>query len=160
MIRDIQITDINKILDCINLYEQSAHLEGSNKINKEFLMSNLKQGIISPNHKIVVKEMLNKIVGFAVGSLLQNHWNNQMYGEISYIFVHPDLEGRSHKKELFDELNTWFMDEGCHYSLSMTHHWTEQYTPHQDYIDQADQFYSKNDCVMVGHNYLKVLKND
>jgi N-acetylglutamate synthase-like GNAT family acetyltransferase len=158
MIRDIETTDINKILDCITLYEQSARLEGSNKINKDFLINNLRQGIISANHKIVVKEMMQKIVGFAVGTLLQNHWNNQMYGEISYIFVHPDLEGRSHKKELFDELNTWFMDEGCHYSLCMTHHWNEQYQPQSEYIEDSDKFYTHNDCVMVGHNYIKVLR--
>jgi len=158
MIRDIETTDINKILECIAVYEQSAKLSGSNSINKDFLINNLKQGIISPNHKIVVKEIANKIVGFAVGTLLQNHWNNQLYGEISYIFVHPDLEGRSHKKELFQHLNQWFQDEGCHYALSMTHHWDEHYQAQQDYIDQADDFYQDQDCVCVGKNYLKVLQ--
>ena len=50
MIRECEPNDINKILDCVNLAQSVADVPQMNEVNTQFLIQNLKKGIVSPDH--------------------------------------------------------------------------------------------------------------
>ena len=156
MIKDLDTTDLNKLVECIELYKDTVGVES---VDKEYLIKQIKESLIHQNHKIIVKEMMGKVVGFAVGTLLQNHWNGQRYGEVSYIFAHRELMGSTVKKELFDNLNNWFREEGCHYSLSLTSHWDKNYQPETEFLNTTKHFYTQAGCKIVGYNFVKELND-
>lgn len=154
MIKDLETTDLNKLVECIELYQQTVGIEN---LDKEYLIKQIKDSLIHQNNKIIVKEMMGKVVGFAIGTLLQNHWNGKRYGEVSYIFAHQELMARTVKKELFDNLNQWFSEEGCHYSLSLTTHWNDEYEPEEEFLNTTKEFYTQVGCKIVGYNFVKEL---
>ena len=156
MIRECIIDDINKLIECVDLMQEVNDVPTSNQVDKNFLIENLKKGIVSPQHKIMIKETANKIVAFAIGSVSQNIHNNKLYGEITYMFVHPEMMNLSVSQQLFDQLEEWTKEQQCQYLIALPSIWNEDYTMNE-LIEQIKNFYTKN-CNLVGYTFIKGLK--
>ena len=156
MIRECEPNDINKILDCVNLAQSVADVPQMNEVNTQFLIQNLKKGIVSPDHKILVKETQNKIIAFIVGSISQNIHNDKVYGEVTDLFVHPEMMKWTVSAELFKELENWFVEENCEYLVALPSSWNSDYTINNNLLEEMKNFYDKQ-CNLVGYVFVKGL---
>ena len=80
MIREFETKDFNSFIECIDTFGEDAQLDEANKIDKEHLLTQVKEGLISPEYKVFVKIMDDKIVGFIAGQLQQRFWNKKLFG--------------------------------------------------------------------------------
>ena len=105
---------------------------------------------------IVLLPEQNKIIAFIVGSISQNIHNDKVYGEVTYLFVHPEMMKWTVSAELFKELENWFVEENCEYLVALPSSWNSDYTINNNLLEEMKNFYDKQ-CNLVGYVFVKGL---
>jgi GNAT superfamily N-acetyltransferase len=159
MIKEFETKDFNSFIECIDTFGEDAQLDEANKIDKEHLLTQVKEGLISPEYKVFVKIMDDKIVGFIAGQLQQRFWNKKLFGEIIFIYVHPAVRNKRITDELFQQMSDWFEDTNCEYMISSVCHWDKYYEPQEEWMRKAKIFYEYKKMKPVGYYYIKDLMN-
>ena len=71
MIKDLETTDLKKLVEYVELYNKTV---GGKSMDKEQYNKQIKESHIHNNHKIKEKEMKRNAVYFALDRQIKNHY--------------------------------------------------------------------------------------
>ena len=117
-IRDATKEDIQTIADyCIALLEQHYELDTNFKPNdkaRESYFSFLIEAIESDKNKVLVAEINNCVIGYALGEIHKKPpvFALEKYGFISDVYIIDKFRKQGISKQLFKELYLWFEKKG------------------------------------------------
>ena len=93
MIRPVDPRELEKFVDLCIAHSKDAGMD-HDEINRMFLRKQLKQMLIEPNYQIFVAEQHGSFVGYVMGSIHEKLYNAKQYGELLFIFIHPEIRNK------------------------------------------------------------------
>lgn len=155
IIRQMQNTDINGLIECIKTQAVDADLPTSDAIDTMHLSKVIKEALIDNRYCVYVATQNNEIVGFCAGMLNMKHWNPTLYGEIFFIYTHPEHRSKKLADQLMDTMCEWFDEQNCAYILSSVMHFDEHYEPRDDYMRKGEIYFKSKGMKPVGCYFVK-----
>ncbi len=160
MIRQMNKDDINRMIDCIHTQALDASVPESDKINEAHLAHVIREAVIDPRYYVSVATEQDHIIGFCAGMLTMKHWNPKVYGEIFFIYTHPEKRSKKLADALFDDVYAWFEQNDCHYVLSSVLHFNEKFEPEEDYMRRARIYFKSKGMTPIGEYFIKGIERN
>lgn len=157
MVREIYPDEIEKLLDITIKHAIDAGLAGHDDVDRQFFKQQLRIIIMNPNYKIFVAEKGNKFIGYIIGKIGTKIWNKKKFGDVTFIFVDPEYRSKTLSDELFDNIESWFSENGCLFMLASCMTYNSDYTPYDNWLNRAGKFFESKSMNEVGHHYIKKL---
>ena len=155
IIRQMNKDDINAMIDCIKTQALDADLPSSDEIDVAHLSHVIRDALIDPRYYVLVAVEQDHIIGFCAGMLTMKHWNPRIYGEIFFIYTHPEKRSKKLADSLFDGLVDWFTEQKCAYVITSVLHFDEHYKPREDYMRKGDIYFKSKNLQPIGQCYIK-----
>ena len=160
MIRPVDPRELEKFVDLCIAHSKDAGMD-HDEINRMFLRKQLKQMLIEPNYQIFVAEQHGSFVGYVMGSIHEKLYNAKQYGELLFIFIHPEIRNKLILDQLYNRMEEWFLENNCMFMQASVMASDEEWLCQEKYVDKARDYFHKR-CGMkeVGYHFIKPLGRD
>lgn len=160
MIRFPKTTELELLVDIAIEHAKDAGLAGHDDIDRKFCKQQFKKVMMSPDYKVFVEEKNGKFVAYAIGKICQKIWNGKRYGELLFIFVHPEARNKHLADTLYQFVSDWFVEMRCDFMQASCMTYTKDYEPNEQWMKRIDTYYKSRDMQQVGYNFVKPLENN
>jgi len=159
MIRFPKTTELELLVDIAIEHAKDAGLAGHDDVDRSFVKKAFKHMMMSPDFKIFVEEKNGKFVAYAIGKICQKIWNGKRYGELTFIFVHPEARNKNLADTLYQYVCDWFVEMRCDFMQASCMTYTEDYKPNDKWLHRIQTYFKNRDMQEVGYHYVKPLES-
>lgn len=157
MIREPKTNELEKLVDIAIEHAVDAGLAGHDDVDRSFVKKSFKSVMISPDYKVYVEEKNNKFVAYCVAKICQKIWNGKRYGELLFIFVHPEARSKALADTMMQYVEDWFGEMRCDFMQASCMTYTKEYEPNEEWLRRIKTYYKTQDMNEVGYHYIKPL---
>ena len=161
MIRAPSTTDLDAISNLTMVHCKDAGMDGHDSVDKRRVKQQLREIMIHSNYQMFIAEQRGEIVGYIIGSIEEKFWNAKRYGEIMYIFIHPNIRNKLLLDDLWKYMTNWFLENNCmYYQASVLAH-DAKYQQQTEYVNKARKYFGEhNKMNEVGYHFCAELGRD
>tara|TARA_A100001201_G_C4094945_1_gene203380 strand:+ start:3301 stop:3795 length:495 start_codon:yes stop_codon:yes gene_type:complete len=158
MIREPRTDELEQLVDIAVEHAIDAGLAGHDDVDRHFVKKQFKNMMMSPDFKIIVEPRGDRFAAYAIGRICQKIWNGKRYGEMTFIFVHPEARSKVLADDLVSTLNHWFAEMRCDFVQTSCMTYTEDYKPNDEWLHRVRTYYKSQGMEEVGYHYVKPLE--
>tara|TARA_S200002703_G_scaffold102811_1_gene89067 strand:+ start:2080 stop:2574 length:495 start_codon:yes stop_codon:yes gene_type:complete len=160
MIREPKVTELEMLVDIAIEHAKDAGLGGHDDVDRKFVKKAFKQMMISPDFRIFVEEKNGKFIAYAIGKICQKIWNGKRYGELTFIFVHPEARSKSLADTLVQYVEQWFAEQKCDFMQASCMTYTQDYEANDEWLHRVKTYFKTQNMNEVGYHYVKPLESN
>lgn len=160
MIREPRTTELEKLVNIAIEHAKDAGLAGHDDVDRAFVKKAFKHMMMSPDYKIYVEDRNDVFVAYAIGKVCQKIWNGKRYGELTFIFVHPEARNKVLADTLVQYIEEWFGKQNCDFMQASCMTYTEEYKANDEWLKRIKTYFQSQQMNEVGYHYVKPLESN
>lgn len=160
MVREANTHDLENLVKLAIEHAKDSGQAGHDDVDRIKMKQEFKQMIISPDVNIIVAETAGQLVGYAIGAVQEKLWNGTLYGELLFIFIHPEVRNKLLLDDMVYMVEDWFMLYGCQFMQASVMTYDSTYQANDEYNNRARNYFQRNNMAEVGYHFVKKLGRD
>ena len=160
MIREPRTDELEKLVSIAIEHANDAGLAGHDDVDRTFVKKQFRAMMMSPDFKIFVEPKNDVFAAYAIGRICQKIWNGKRYGEITFIFVHPEARSKILADDLYHSLVDWFREMRCDFVQASCMTYDNDYQPIEPWLHRVKTYYKNQGMQEVGYHYIKPMETD
>ena len=160
MLREPRTDELEKLINIAIEHAKDAGLAGHNDIDRTFVKKQFRAMMMNPDFKIFVEPKGDVFGAYAIGRICQKIWNGKRYGEITFIFVHPEMRSKHIADDLYESIIEWFREMRCDFVQASCMTYTKEYSANEEWLHRAKTYFKSQNMNEVGYHYVKPMEDN